>query len=421
MTDLRWRPSPLALALSTCAAAALIGAVLSGQWQLAVFAAPMLGALAGTGWLAPPSQVTIECTPDSVHCFESEAVDIAVTVRVSGGSASALTAAPLPTEGMQLVGTVTTQSTVAATTAQFRLSAQRWGSYPLAIQVRATSAGGLLSTTATAPVTEVRVYPLAPPEPTAVPHPELTDRLGTHLTRRHGTGVEYADIRAYVPGDQLRTINWPVSARRGQLHVTERFTDRAADLVALIDTYPQAPGPANAALERSARGATQVVQAALQRGDRAGVIALGRRPRWLGPDIGRRQFYRVLDTVLDAGDGHSRLTGTLAPRHAVPPGATVVAFSTLLETDFGFALIDLRRRGHLVVAVDVLEGTPFTEELDPLVSQLWRLERQNMHRNLGLSGVDVIEWDGQTPLERALLQLAPARHARRPTRRLARR
>ena len=56
--------------------------------------------------------------------------------------------------------------------------------------------------------------------------------------------MEYADVRRYVPGDQLRTVNWPVSARRGSLHVTERLTDRAADVVVLVDNYPQPPGPA---------------------------------------------------------------------------------------------------------------------------------------------------------------------------------
>jgi len=158
-------------------------------------------------------------------------------------------------------------------------------------------------------------------------------------------GTEYADIRVWVPGDQLRSVNWPVSARRGRLHVTERLTDRAADVVAVVDTYPQPTGPATESLDRAVRGAVQVVQTALQEGDRAGVVTLGRPVRWLSPDIGRRQFYRVLDAVLASGDAGTA-TGTLAPRFAVPPGAVVVAFSTLLDTQFALALIELCRRGH---------------------------------------------------------------------------
>ena len=42
-------------------------------------------------------------------------------------------------------------------------------------------------------------------------------------------------------------MNWPVSARRRSLHVTERLTDRAADVVVLIDTHAQPLGPATEA------------------------------------------------------------------------------------------------------------------------------------------------------------------------------
>ena len=38
-----------------------------------------------------------------------------------------------------------------------------------------------------------------------------------------------------------------------------------------------------------------------RQGGPVGVVVLGGRPRWLGIDIGRRQFYRILDAVLGAG------------------------------------------------------------------------------------------------------------------------
>ncbi len=182
-------------------------------------------------------------------------------------------------------------------------TADRWGRYPIRATVEVVAHGGLLTGTGTVDAADVTVFPMTPPQATALPQTELLDRLGTHLTRHIGSGVEYADIRTYVPGDQLRSVNWPVSARRGRLHVTQRLTDRSADVVVLIDSYPQPAGPATESTERTVRGAAQVVQTALRNGDRAGIIALGgRRPRWLGADIGQRQFYRVLDTVLAAGD-----------------------------------------------------------------------------------------------------------------------
>ena len=88
-------------------------------------------------------------------------------------------------------------------------------------------------------------------------------------------------------------------------------------------------------------------------------------------------------------------TGTLAPRAALPPGAIVVAFSTLLDTEFALSLIDLRKRGHTVVAVDVLEGAPFEGEKDPLFTRMWAMQRSFMYRDMGTVGVDVVAWSSE--------------------------
>ena len=354
--EFHWRASPLARSIATCAAVAIAGALLAGRWELVAFAAPLLGVLCSVGWQRPVPSVEVTGEPALQRCFEEERVLVSVAARADDGSTVTLSC-PAPT-GMELE-VVDDAPTVA-------VRAARWGRYPIEATVRVLGRGGLLEGTGTVVAAQVCVFPVAPAQSTAMPRTDLLDRLGTHLTRHLGPGVEYADIRPYVPGDQLRTVNWPVSARRGTLHVTERLTDRAADVVVLFDTYPQPPGPATVATERTARGAAQVVQSALRFGDRAGLVALGNRgARWLGADIGQRQFYRILDTMLGATGDFETATGTLAPRPALPAGAIVVAFSTMLDTEFALALIDLRKRGHAVVAVDVLQGCPLDDDLDP--------------------------------------------------------
>lgn len=401
--ELRWRASHLTLALATCAGVALAAAVITGRWQLIAFAAPLLGVLCSLGWQSPVPTVQVHGEPDSQRCFEGEDAQIKVWTTTDSDDADIdLTVSALP--GMELE--VADRDRGKAVTAV----AQRWGRYPIAARVDVHARGGLVQGTGSADVSDVIVFPLTPPQSTSIPQTELLDRLGAHLTRHIGPGVEYADIRPYVPGDQLRAVNWAVSARRGRLHVTQRLTDRAADVVVLIDTYQQPAGPATAATERVVRGAAQVVQTALRNGDRAGIVALGgNRPRWLGADIGQRQFYRVLDTVLDAGEQFDNATGTLAPRAAVPAGAIVFAFSTLLDTEFALALIDLRRRGHVVVAVDVLDNSPFEGEHDPLVIRMWTLQRSAMYRDMATVGVDVLAWPGDRSLEQSLSGLPERR------------
>jgi uncharacterized protein (DUF58 family) len=404
----------LTRAVITCAAAALAVALIGGYWQLVAFAAPLAGVLVSIGWQRQIPKVHVHAEPGAHRCFESEETRLSVWA-VAETPDVALDLKLEAVDGMRFETVEPASHQRQTVTA----AADRWGRYPVMARVNVVGRGGLLLGTGVVEAADVFVFPLAAPQATAIPRTELLDRLGTHLTRHIGPGVEYADVRRYVPGDQLRTVNWPVSARRGSLHVTERLTDRAADVVVLIDGYPQPPGPATAATDRIVRGAVQVVQSALRGGDRAGIVALGgRRPRWLGADIGRRQFYRILDAVLTAGDGFETTPGTLAPQAAVPPGAIVIAFSTLLDTEFALALIDLRKRGHTVVAVDVLEGAPFEEARDRLVTRMWSMQRSFMYRDMGTIGVDVVSWHGDATLDQAM-QLVPD-HRRRVRRRGAR-
>ena len=396
--QLHWRASTLTRAIATCAALALALALIGSRWQLIAFAAPLLGVLCSISWQRPMPKVTVHAEPSSQRCFETEQAQLTVWATTENhGVAVELTVSAVAGMRVDVLDRASVQRQTVATTAE------RWGRYPIRATVDVVAHGGLLTGAGTVDAADVTVFPMTPPQATSLPQTELLDRLGTHLTRHIGRGVEYADIRTYVPGDQLRTVNWPVSARRGRLHVTQRLTDRSADVVVLIDGYPQPAGPATESTERTVRGAAQVVQTALRNGDRAGIVALGgNRPRWLGADIGQRQFYRVLDTVLAAGDEFETTTGTLAPRAAVPPGAIVVAFSTLLDTEFALSLIDLRRRGHVVVAVDVLQGSPFAAQQEPLVDRMWALQRSAMYRDMGTVGVDVVAWRPDRTLDQSM-------------------
>jgi uncharacterized protein (DUF58 family) len=402
--QLRWRPSPLTLAMLTCVAVLLAVAVTGSLWQLVAFAAPLLGVVCSIGWQRPVPAVVVRADPGTHRCFETEPAQVAV---------SAVAEPEADSDALELAVSVVAGMRIERTASESRghrtvgVTADRWGRYPIQGRVTVGARGGLLQGAGTVDAADVYVFPMAPPQSTSIPRTDLLDRLGTHLTRHVGPGVEYADVRRYVPGDQLRTVNWPVSARRGSLHVTQRLTDRAADVVVLVDKYPQPAGPATEATDRTVRGAVQVVQSALRSGDRAGVVALGdRHPRWLGADIGRRQFYRVLDAVLAVEGGFETTPGTLAPRAAVPPGAIIVAFSTMLDTEFALALIDLRKRGHTVVAVDVLEGAPFEGECDRVVARMWALQRSFMYRDMGTVGVDIVAWREADTLDTAM-QLVP--------------
>ncbi|REF36700.1 DUF58 domain-containing protein [Thermasporomyces composti] len=310
---------------------------------------------------------------------------------------------------------------VAELVARWTVRAQRWGRWrlgPLRIRVR-TPGWGYVGV-ANLRLSELTVFP--PParaRDITIP-PMLLARLGTHVGRRAGSGSEFIGIRTFAVGDAVRRINWPVSTRRitsGELYVNEYAAERAADVVAVVDTTTDV-GPAGwSSLDIGVRGAASVVQAYLRYADRVGIVALGGRVRWLKPDVGTRQYYRVVETLLA-----SRLDGSFVepdlfrlPRQALPPGALVFVFSPLLDPRVIDVIRDLRERGHPVVVVDVLTTEPpvrgrrvgpWTEEQRHMALRIWRLDREVLVRELEVIGATVVVWDetAGVPLERVRLQ-----------------
>src|SRR5206468_10694164 len=63
---------------------------------------------------------------------------------------------------------------------------------------------------------------------------------GNLVAREKGEGIEFADLRPFVPGDRLRRVNWRASARTGELWVDELPADRHADAILFLDSFVQA-------------------------------------------------------------------------------------------------------------------------------------------------------------------------------------
>jgi uncharacterized protein (DUF58 family) len=55
-----------------------------------------------------------------------------------------------------------------------------------------------------------------------------------------------------------------------------------------------------------------------------------------------------------------------------------------------------------VVAVDVLQGSPFHAAQDPLVDRMWTLQRSAMYRDMGTVGVDVVAWQANRTLDQSM-------------------
>jgi uncharacterized protein (DUF58 family) len=103
---------------------------------------------------------------------------------------------------------------------------------------------------------------------------------GSEVARAKGDGIEYADIRDYVPGDRMRSINWRASARRVGLVVNERHPERNTDVVLFVDSFSDLQGATRSTLDDAVRAAATLATRYLDRRDRVGLVAFGGVLRW---------------------------------------------------------------------------------------------------------------------------------------------
>jgi uncharacterized protein (DUF58 family) len=418
-----WYPTARARGLATAALLALAAAVLTGHAALVLLAAPALGALALMPRRRRP-EFDIDIARSGSRCFEGEDVTVTVTV----------TAAPPPDEVTLELQTAPQVALADASprartflragqaSARWVIRPDRWGRVSPGT-VLVTGRAGAWQASRRVELDPLEVFPRpSRMRPRLVPA-ELLRRIGEHTGRAVGEGVEFAGIRPYLPGDQLRDVNRAVSIRRGQLHVNQRAAARAADLVVMIDAFGPVDGRAGPVYERTldlaVHGAAALVTAYLRVSDRAGLVVLGGLLRWLGPAAGDRHFYRIAEMMLAARYA-SYVTPDVGriPRTALPPGTLVVVFSPLLDPRGFGAIADLRQRGFPLIVVDTLrdEPPPGSRADARLALRLWRLDRIATRSGLRALGVPVLQWSENTELDSVL---APLRKPPPGLRRLA--
>jgi uncharacterized protein (DUF58 family) len=202
---------------------------------------------------------------------------------------------------------------------------------------------------------------------------------GDHLTPQVGAGTELALIRPYQPGDDVRYIDWNVTARMREPHVRVHVGERAMTTWLMLDVSPSMLF--GTALRRKADVAEGVSLAvghvATRRGNRLGVVAFGgEQPRVLPPRQGRVGLLGLLAELRtgDADDGSGATSlGDASRRMAAlarARGLVVVVSDFRGPRDWEGGLGSLRAR-HGVLAVEVRD--PRELEL-PAAGDVWMVD-----------------------------------------------
>jgi uncharacterized protein (DUF58 family) len=195
----------------------------------------------------------------------------------------------------------------------------------------------------------------------------------------HGDGSELAQIRPYVAGDDVRRIDWSVTARTGEPHVRETMAERVLVSWLVLDTSPSMQfGTADRRKADVAEGvAIALGHVATRRGNRLGIVTFGDdEPRALPPRQGRLGLIGLL-TALRAAPSEDRVGATSLGEALARTGrlARQSSFVAVVSDfrgprDWRRPLLELAGR-HDVVAVEIRD--PREQEL-PNMGELWLVD-----------------------------------------------
>ena len=203
---------------------------------------------------------------------------------------------------------------------------------------------------------------------------------GDYRSALLGAGTELAQVRPYVAGDDVRQIDWNVTARTGKPHVRIQLAERVLVTWLLLDTSPSMWfGTADRRKADVAEGvALATGHVATSRGNRLGVLTFGGAdPRTLPPRQGRAGLIGLL-AALRAEPEEAPTTGATSLGEAFSRAAAVARQRALVvvvsdfrgRVDWRRPLLELAGR-HDVLAVEVRD--PREQELAN-VGELWLVD-----------------------------------------------
>lgn len=185
--------------------------------------------------------------------------------------------------------------------------------------------------------------------------PERLSRLrqldGAVALRTRGQGTEFDALRDYVPGDDVRSIDWRATARSPEIVVRTWRPERDRSVLLVLDTSRTSAGRVGDVprLDAALDAALLLTALAGRAGDRVDLLAFDREPRAAVEAVGRED---VLPRVVDAMAG-------LEPALVEADGRRLVA-----------EILRRTRRRSLVVLFTTLDAAPLEEGLLPVLGSL---------------------------------------------------
>ncbi|MCA0850543.1 DUF58 domain-containing protein [Salipiger thiooxidans] len=167
---------------------------------------------------------------------------------------------------------------------------------------------------------------------------------GRHASRLRGRGLNFEELRDYLPGDDVRAIDWKVTARTGAPHVRVMTEERDRPALLVVDQRMSMffGTRHNMKSVTAAEAAAMTAFRILDQGDRVGGIVFGDEVlAEIRPQRSRAALNRFLTALADAG----------ALLHAEAPNLTPIGLTQVLRS-----VARIARRNHLIVVLSDFDG-----------------------------------------------------------------
>jgi len=121
-----------------------------------------------------------------------------------------------------------------------------------------------------------------------------------------GRGMEFDEVRPYVPGDDIRAIDWNVTARTGEPHIKRFVEERELTVMLLVDVSASQDfgSGRRSKLEAAVELSALLAMSAVENGDKVGMLLFhGGADLYIPPRKGGKHALRVVREVLARGEG----------------------------------------------------------------------------------------------------------------------
>ncbi len=279
---------------------------------------------------------------------------------------------------------------------------RRWGIYSVGpLELTTADAMGLFHADCALPQVDIfsvfpRVYEVAGLERLGA-RASLTPQETT--AGRPGQGAVFLGARDYRPGDDLRRIHWPATARRGAPVVKEVEVDLVPyfSLVLDLDKAHRAGTGRKSTLEYVVRVAASLLWTAVRRGDFVQLFAEGAKPLFVPPGHGEMHLTAALHELIQLQQDGTTPLMEVVDQHLAhyPPGSTVGVLSGTISVEHARLLSTLeafRSRGvrPLLIFVNSYSFTPVDKWPLPKAEALERCrELEYFMRSRGVPGAIV--------------------------------